>query len=318
MKKQKLYQRKVIIIPLAIVFVVVLALQFFRPDVKNPPVTGDVKVPHEIQTILRNSCYDCHSNETNLTWYDKVAPASWLVAQHIKDGRRGLNFSEWDKLSPADQKAKLWESVNQVSQGAMPLRSYTFAHPGAKLSKKDIKTLQNYIWSLKVSNVPQDTTQIKALERQTEIVKTSQKLAQIPKAPNGIAYIADYKNWAVISTTQRLDNGTMRIIFGNDIAVKAIREKKISPWPDGTIIAKAGYDEIEDENGNISQGAFKQVEFMIKDQIKYKKTNGWGFSRFKTPQMVPYGKNADFVIECMNCHKPMEKNDYVFTLPIRQ
>lgn len=318
MKKQKLYQRKVIIIPFAILFVVVLALQFFRPDVKNPPITTEVKVPHEIQTILRNSCYDCHSNETNLRWYDKVVPASWLVAQHIKDGRNGLNFSEWDKLSPADQKAKLWESVNQVSQGAMPLQSYTFAHPGAKLSQKDIKTLQNYIWSLKVSNVPQDTTQIKALERQAESVKTSQKLAQIPKAPNGIAYIADYKNWAVISTTQRLDNGTMRIIFGNDVAVKAIREKKISPWPDGTIIAKVGYDEIEDENGNISQGAFKQVEFMIKDHIKYKKTNGWGFSRFKTPQMVPYGKNADFVIECMNCHKPMEKNDYVFTLPIRQ
>lgn len=318
MKKQKLYQRKVIIIPFAILFVVVLALQFFRPDVKNPPITTEVKVPHEIQTILRNSCYDCHSNETNLRWYDKVVPASWLVAQHIKDGRNGLNFSEWDKLSPADQKAKLWESVNQVSQGAMPLQSYTFAHPGARLSQKDIKILQNYIWSLKVSNVPQDTTQIKALERQAESVKTSQKLAQIPKAPNGIAYIADYKNWAVISTTQRLDNGTMRIIFGNDVAVKAIREKKISPWPDGTIIAKVGYDEIEDENGNISQGAFKQVEFMIKDHIKYKKTNGWGFSRFKTPQMVPYGKNADFVIECMNCHKPMEKNDYVFTLPIRQ
>ncbi|KQO22936.1 cytochrome P460 [Flavobacterium sp. Leaf82] len=318
MKKQKIYKRKVVMIPLAILVVIFAAIQFIHPEITNPPVTGDLKVPHEVQTILRNSCYDCHSNETNLSWYDKVVPASWLVAQHIKDGRNGLNFSEWDKLSPADQKAKLWESVNQVSQGAMPLESYTFAHPEAKVSQKDLKVLQNYIWSLRVNNKPQDTAKINALQQQTKGIKKAQKLAQIPKAPNGIAYIANYKNWAVISTTQRLDNGTMRIIFGNDIAVKAIREKKISPWPDGTIIAKAAYDEIEDEDGNISQGTFKQVEFMIKDHIKYKKTNGWGFSRFKTTELIPYGKSADFVIECMNCHKPMEKNDYVFTLPIRQ
>ncbi|WP_394775640.1 heme-binding domain-containing protein [Flavobacterium sp.] len=318
MKKPQRYKKRAIIISLVILFGVVLAMQFFRPVIINPPVTGDVKVPHEVQTILKNSCYDCHSNQTNLSWYDKIVPVSWLVAQHIKEGRSGLNFSKWDELSPADQKAKLWESINQISQGAMPLASYTLAHPQAKLSQKDIKVLQNYIWSLRVNNKPQDTSKIKALNHQAEAINKAQKTAQIPKAPNGIAYIADYKNWAVISTTQRVDNGTMRIIFGNDIAMKAIKEKKISPWPNGSILAKAAFEEIEDQDGNISQGAFKQVEFMVKDDKKYQKTNGWGFSRFKTPAMVPYGKNANFVIECMNCHQPMEKNDYVFTLPIRQ
>lgn len=318
MKKQKTYKKKVIVISLLIVFLIFAGIQFIRPVITNPPVTGNLKVPHEVQTILRNSCYDCHSNETNLSWYDKIVPMSWFVAQHIKEGRSGLNFSEWDQLSPADQKAKLWESVNQVSQGAMPLQSYTLAHPRAKISQKDLKVLENYIWGLRVHNKPQDTAKIKALNNQTEELKKAENSVKIPKTPNGIAYIADYKNWAVVSTTQRLDNGTMRIIYGNDIAIKAIKDKKINPWPDGSILAKAAYDEIEDENGNISQGAFKQVEFMAKDHIKYKKTNGWGFSRFKTPELIPYGKRADFVIECMNCHKPMEKNDYVFTLPIRQ
>ena len=318
MKKPKIYKRKVIVIPVIILLLIFAGIQFIRPVITNPPVTGNVKVPHEVQTILRNSCYDCHSNETNLSWYDKIVPVSWFVAQHIKEGRSGLNFSEWDQLSPADQKAKLWESVNQVSQGAMPLQSYTLAHPQAKLSQKDLKVLENYIWGLRVNNKPQDTAKIKALNNQTEKLKKAENSVKIPKTPNGIAYIADYKNWAVVSTTQRLDNGTMRIIYGNDIAIKAIKDKKVNPWPDGSILAKAAYDEIEDENGNISQGAFKQVEFMAKDHIKYKKTNGWGFSRFKTPELIPYGKRADFVIECMNCHKPMEKNDYVFTLPIRQ
>lgn len=317
MKKQKTVRKKSITI-LFVLLVIFMGVQFIRPVFTNPPVTGTLKVPHEVETVLRNSCYDCHSNETNLSWYDKIVPVSWFVAQHIKEGRNVLNFSEWDVLSPADQKAKLWESFNQISQGAMPLKSYTLAHPGTKVTQKDQLVLQNYIWSLRVNNTPQDTAKIKALNKQTEEVKKVETLATLPKTPNGIAYIADYKNWGVVSTTQRLDNGTMRIIYGNDIAIKAIREKKISPWPDGTILAKAAYDEIEDEDGNISQGAFKQVEFMIKDQNKYKKTYGWGFSRFKTRDLVPYGKRADFVIECMNCHKPMEKNDYVFTLPIRQ
>jgi hypothetical protein len=318
MKKQKIYKRKVIMIPLTILFLVFAGIQFWQPEITNPPVTGNLKVPHQVETILRNSCFACHSNETNLSWYDKIVPVSWLVVQHIKEGRSGLNFSNWDQLAPADQKAKLWESVNQIDQGAMPLSSYTLAHPQAKISQQDLKVLKDYIWNLKVNNTPQDTAKVKALKNQSEIIKKAEKLAEIPKAPNGIAYISDYKNWAMISTTQRLDNGTMRIIFGNNVAVQAIKDKKISPWPDGTILAKVAYDEIEDADGNISQGAFKQVEYMIKDQNKYKQTKGWGFARFKTTELVPYGKSANFVIECMNCHKPMEKNDYVFTLPIRQ
>ena len=318
MKKSKMPKKKIITFFLVIFFVIFAGLQFFCPVITNPHITENLKVPHEVQTILRNSCYDCHSNETKLNWYDKIVPAYWLVAQHIEDGRKGLNFSTWNQLSPADQKAKLWESVNQVRLGAMPLNSYVLAHPKAKLSPDDIKVLKEYIWNLRINNKPEDTSKIKELKNQSEAIKKTETTVVTPKTINGIAYIADYKNWDVVSTTQRVDNGTMRIIFGNDIAVKAIKNKQISPWPDGAILAKAGYEEIEDAEGNISQGAFKQVEFMIKDHKKYKTTNGWGFARFKTPKLIPYGKSADFVIECMRCHQPMEKNDHVFTLPIRQ
>lgn len=318
MEKQKKNRKKTFLILLVIVLALLIGMQFVRPEITNPPVTGEVKVPHEVQTILKNSCYDCHSNETQLTWYDKIAPAYWLAAQHVKDGRKGLNFSEWDKLAPADQKAKLWESVNQITQGAMPLSSYTMAHPNAKISQADLNVLKKYIWSLRVNNVPQDTAKIHALKDQTNVLKEKKSVTKNPKTINGIGYIDDYKKWAVVSTTQRLDNGTMRIIYGNDIAVKAIKDKKTNPWPNGTILAKAAYDEIEDADGNISQGVFKQVEYMIKDDQKYENTYGWGFARFKTTELTPYGKRADFVIECMNCHQPMKKNDYVFTLPIQQ
>jgi len=109
----------------------------------------------------------------------------------------------------------------------------------------------------------------------------------------------------------------MRVIFGNAIAVKAIRENNIHPWPDGATFAKVAWDQVEDKDGNVTTGAFKQVEFMIKDHEKYASTKGWGFARFKTPKMVPYGKTAMFATECVNCHRPLKDEDFVFTQPIK-
>ena len=56
---------------------------------------------------------------------------------------------------------------------------------------------------------------------------------------------------------------------------------------------------------------------MIKDANKYAGTKGWGFARFKTTKMAPYGKTAMFANECINCHRPEEKTDFVFTQPIK-
>jgi hypothetical protein len=110
----------------------------------------------------------------------------------------------------------------------------------------------------------------------------------------------------------------MRVIFGNDVAVKAVRGNHIHPWPNGTIFAKVAWTQLEDKDGNVHPGAFLQVEYMIKDDQKYASTLGWGFARFKTPKMVPYGgKDALFTTECVSCHKPMKDEDFVFTLPVK-
>jgi len=109
----------------------------------------------------------------------------------------------------------------------------------------------------------------------------------------------------------------MRVILGNDIAVRAIKEQHTNPWPDGSTFAKVAWDQIIDTTGRVHPGMFKQVEFMVKDKAKYASTDGWGFGRWvKGTQLVPYGKNALFATECTNCHKPMQGNDFVFTKPI--
>ncbi|WP_235526133.1 heme-binding domain-containing protein [Pedobacter sp. Leaf216] len=301
----------------AVSFIVVLlvSLQFFRPRLDDPPVTQDFQAPKAVKNILVRACYDCHSNETKLRWYDQVQPVYWQVAAHVRDGRKGLNFSNWDKLAPADRKAKLWEAVNQIEQGAMPVKSYQVVHPNARVSPKDLIVLKKYLTSM-IHDLPEDTAKINAFEHQRKSLVSVDR-QKLPKTLNDITYLPDYKNWQVISTSDRFDNGTMRVIYGNDIAVNAVKTNHNNPWPDGTIFAKAAWDKLEDRNGNVTTGAFKQVEYMIKNAEKYRSTNGWGFARFKTPKLTPYGKTAIFTTECMNCHKPMKDNDYVFTFPIK-
>src|SRR2546425_1028021 len=111
--------------------IVFLGLQLVHPKLMNPPVTADLQAPLEVKQILRNSCYDCHSNETTLKWFDQVVPAYWLVNSDVKKGRMHLNFSEFGAQPAARQKAVLFESVAQIQLGAMPPVSYTRLHPGA-------------------------------------------------------------------------------------------------------------------------------------------------------------------------------------------
>jgi hypothetical protein len=295
------------------ILIAFIALQFIRPKIDTPPVTGDFKAPPAVKSIVVRACYDCHSNETNLRWYDKISPIYWQVASHVNEGRRDLNFSSWDSLATADQKGKLWEAVNQIAAGAMPIKDYQLVHPSTKISPADLAILKDYLLSM-VHSKPADTAKINALNKQSQLPVT---FAKLPQAVNGITYIPDYKNWQAISTTERFDNGTMRVIFGNEVAVKAIHENNIHPWPNGTIFAKVAWDQLQDKDGNVTTGAFKQIEYMIKDDKKYAATKGWGWARFKTPKMIPYGKDAMFTNECVNCHRPLKDEDFVFTMPIK-
>ena len=101
-------------------------------------------IPENVSTLLKNSCYDCHSQETNLPWYQKVAPVKWLVNGHILEAREHLNFSYWNQLSKADKADALDSISDEVSEKEMPLTSYTLLHQNAKLSNKDRALIVNW------------------------------------------------------------------------------------------------------------------------------------------------------------------------------
>ena len=305
------------LLPVIALFIIgFIGIQFIGDKVDNPPVTGEIQAPAEVKQILERSCYSCHSNETHLQWFDKIAPASWLVQSHVKQARLGMNFSQWNTMTEIEKKGKLWELYNFVAAGDMPLKSYLTVHPTAKIEKKDVDVLRNYILSLTSTKI-NDTTKINSFNKQYKQLIAENTSKIIPTAPNGIPFITDYKNWQIISTSERFDSGTMRIIYGNPVATKAIKDKQTNPWPDGVIMAKIVWTQLQDEFGEIKPGEYKYIQFMIKDQKKYEKTKGWGFARFDNLDNKPFGKE-NFEYSCINCHMVVKDHDYVFTRPIKQ
>jgi hypothetical protein len=124
----------------------------------------------------------------------------------------------------------------------------------------------------------------------------------------------DYRTWGVIAPSYREDKKHLRLILGNPIAIKAMREK-VRPLPDGAVLAKIAWTIRNHPKFPVATepDAFAQVEFMVKDTVKYQATGGWGYARFVGNDYKPYGKDAGFVKECVGCHTPVKDNDYLFT-----
>jgi hypothetical protein len=293
-----------------------VAIQFIRPEISHAPVTADLVAPPEVKQILKNSCYDCHSNETKLAWFDEIVPGYWLVARDVKDARSHLNFSEFGKLPAGQQKGALYEAVNQVQLGAMPLPAYKRLHRDAVVTAAELMVLKNYLNpGMALSAAAAGDLALDDAQYQKWIRDGSSARA-VATAPNGIEFPAGYKNWKAISSTDRFDNQSLRVILGNDIAIQAIAENRIKPWPDGSTFAKVAWLAREDGQGHVASGTFFQVEFMIRDGKKYAGTEGWGWARWRGAGLTPYGKDAGFSAECTGCHAPLRDNDYVYTLPL--
>ena len=94
-------------------------------------------VPKAVEHNLRVSCYDCHSNNTNYPWYSHIQPVAYFLENHIKKGKKELNFNTFGSYSIRRQKSKLEAIANQLSDGEMPLTSYTLIHRNAILSTKE-------------------------------------------------------------------------------------------------------------------------------------------------------------------------------------
>lgn len=136
---------KKLILGLIILFVII---QFIKPernlsaDHTNHIATA-YTIPQDVEVLLQNACYDCHSNETRYPWYVNLQPVAWFLADHVNEGKQKLNFSEFTTYNPRKQAHKLEEVAEMVREKEMPLDSYTYfgLHKEANLTDAERQTL---------------------------------------------------------------------------------------------------------------------------------------------------------------------------------
>jgi len=128
---------KKVAVALLLIFI---AMQFYRPE-KNQAQGNhtaqfltETNPSSDIKIILQQTCYDCHSNNTEYPWYNNIAPVSYWLADHVKDGKKHLNFSDWESYSVKKKDHKLEEVIEMIEDGEMPLKEYTWTHAEAKLT----------------------------------------------------------------------------------------------------------------------------------------------------------------------------------------
>ncbi len=119
-----------------------IAIQFVPVPRSNPPVETEFAATAPVRAVLRRACYDCHSHETAWPWYSRVAPASWMVAYDVAEGRANLDFSAWNRIRPDEQVKKIGKMWKEVAEGDMPPWYYLLAHREARLSAGDRATLR--------------------------------------------------------------------------------------------------------------------------------------------------------------------------------
>jgi len=130
--------------------IIILAIQFSQPawnkngQVVNKDFSKVFTVPGNVQGILKKSCFDCHSNQTEYPWYTYIQPIGWWMDSHIRKGKEELNFSEFRSYSKRRQMSKLKSIAESIEDETMPLPSYTLIHKKTRLSKDDKTLILNW------------------------------------------------------------------------------------------------------------------------------------------------------------------------------
>jgi hypothetical protein len=135
-----------------LVVLLLVAIQFYRPDKNISPQESQddflvaENVPKDIAKIFKTSCYDCHSNHTNYTWFDNLAPISWYVDKKIKRGKFSLNFSKWGSFEPWQRRLFLQGGIiYDIDIDRMPPKSYVLLHPNAKISEEEKDQIETWV-----------------------------------------------------------------------------------------------------------------------------------------------------------------------------
>ena len=131
---------------LLIFFIIFILMQLIQTNKENIAQEKNLEMQVdniEVYNILKTACYDCHSNETVWPWYSKIAPFSWVVSNHVTEGKKALNFSTWENYNQEEKDEKI-KDIYRTAYASMPLPSYIFAHENADLTKEQRSLIRNW------------------------------------------------------------------------------------------------------------------------------------------------------------------------------
>lgn len=134
-----------------------VVMQLIPVDRTNKPVDKKqnfvevLQPPKQVQEILKNACYDCHSNEVKYPKYAYIAPISWSIKHHINEGKGRVNFSEWTTYNQDQKSSILDDIIESVQSKEMPLKGYIPMHPEADLTDAQRKIFTDYFTELQKS-----------------------------------------------------------------------------------------------------------------------------------------------------------------------
>ncbi|HNF49514.1 MAG TPA: heme-binding domain-containing protein [Chitinophagales bacterium] len=129
MKKKILY----------VLLAVFIVIQFFHPKKNISAQVADYSyMPADVQTIVKKSCFDCHSNNTAYPWYNNIQPVAWWLNRHIVEGKEKLNFDDFQNSKKKDDIAE------SIEKGEMPLSSYTLIHRDAIMNDQQKQIVINW------------------------------------------------------------------------------------------------------------------------------------------------------------------------------
>lgn len=140
--------KKILFYVTLVLFISLQLIPTSRPENRDENINDLIinnQIKPEVKVILKNSCYDCHSFETNYPWYSMVAPTKWLVYRDTKVGREALNFSDWEAYSKLEKIKLLGQISEEIENDEMPMKIYTSIHGDATLSIDDKSNLVTWI-----------------------------------------------------------------------------------------------------------------------------------------------------------------------------
>ncbi|MEG3175367.1 cytochrome P460 family protein [Sphingomonas sp. RB3P16] len=135
----------------------------------------------------------------------------------------------------------------------------------------------------------------------------------------GVSLPAGYRQWQVVSVAHEAGGlNDVRVILGNDVAMKAFREGR-RPFPDGTTIARVAWKLVASDRNNaifgkpqsFVAGDATNVQIVVKNSRKYAATGGWGYGQFENGKANP---DMALMRTCFACHTKLPRSeDFIFT-----